>query len=513
MSGETFACVALVITAVAAFMYIVIMGPSRYHRDGIVGRMYFCLLDCPTACCGCFCGICFGCSYRRGRQKWTRCSDHTFRERNWFMVIFYILLVWSVEFLYLFIALPELQVSIWFKLISYGLVMVSEGFYALAVFSDPGIVTSREEKEAQQFAFAAPPAKNKKHKKKRGEENAAASNCGHVTTHTNAHSDTTMGNGEKWRKGKMRQFLLSPEAEARQNRKYIVDGILYAMDGSSVGGNTARNLSSSSSAVSSITTTATGLECSTCHVPRPSRSKHCRLCDYCVRRYDHHCPWINNDVAEGTHRWFLLFIICHAISCLWAAWDMYALMKAFLVQNRAWGWSITLANGLPYFLTPIDYLIILVTYQTIAACLFFFSSMIGLVLLIFGGYQMSFVFDNLTMNDMGKIDDAITFVLSLPSLDEVYREAMNVWQCLEVVAARPPRKLRQLKPPPPEFVPGSRGDKSYRKKVQKMLYSDLKGLFDRGVWNNLVEVFFPYSHERKRDRVGRTEGERRMKYE
>ncbi|RNC30206.1 putative Zinc finger DHHC domain containing transmembrane protein, partial [Trypanosoma cruzi] len=200
--------------------------------------------------------------------------------------------------------------SIWSKLISYGLVMVSEGFYALAVFSDPGIVTSREEKEAQQFAFAAPPAKNKKHKKKRGEENAAASSCDHVTKHTYAHSDTTMGNGEKWRKGKMRQFLLSPEAEARQNRKYIVDGILYAMDGSSVGGNTARNPSSSSSALSSITTTATGLECSTCHVPRPSRSKHCRLCDYCVRRYDHHCPWINNDVAEGTHRWFLLFIIC-----------------------------------------------------------------------------------------------------------------------------------------------------------------------------------------------------------
>lgn len=41
------------------------------------------------------------------------------------------------------------------------------------------------------------------------------------------------------------------------------------------------------------------LICITCRTVKGPRVKHCRHCDRCVFRMDHHCPWINNCVGAG----------------------------------------------------------------------------------------------------------------------------------------------------------------------------------------------------------------------
>ncbi|ORC85991.1 putative Zinc finger DHHC domain containing transmembrane protein [Trypanosoma theileri] len=459
------------------------MGPTRYHRDGVVGQLYRLLMDCPGMCCGCCCGLFFGCSYARGRRKWNRCTEHTFHERNSFMVIFYILLVWSVEFLYLVFALPYLEASLLSKFISIGLVVLSEWFYLLAVCADPGVITAAEEQESQRLFFTNAAEKKRKELNSHLQQKQKSIPSG---------KSLLKGGKEKEEKEKnegKRSFLLSPEAETRQNQKYILDGILYG-----IGNHTVMGLRNGTIGPPQDPAKAIGIMCVTCHVPRPSRSKHCRLCDRCVRRFDHHCPWINNDVAEGTHRWFLLFLVMHAMSCAWASWDLCAIMKGFLVRHRAWGWVLYLGNGRVYHLRLLDYIAILVTHQTLPACLLFFAVMIGLVLWAFWAYQMSFVLYNLTTNDMMKIDTAVDILTSLPSLEAVYREALNVQRQLEMVAARPPRSLqKKLKSPPENVEPNSKADKAYRNGVRKLLLYDLKGLFDRGMWNNLMEVMFPYS--------------------
>ena len=49
--------------------------------------------------------------------------------------------------------------------------------------------------------------------------------------------------------------------------------------------------------------------CPECQVIRTERSRHCNICNRCVDRFDHHCPWINNCVGTKNHGYFFLYII------------------------------------------------------------------------------------------------------------------------------------------------------------------------------------------------------------
>jgi hypothetical protein len=48
--------------------------------------------------------------------------------------------------------------------------------------------------------------------------------------------------------------------------------------------------------------------CPECEVVRTARARHCGVCNKCVDRYDHHCPWINNCVGLKNHNHFMKFI-------------------------------------------------------------------------------------------------------------------------------------------------------------------------------------------------------------
>eukprot|EP00928_Gymnodinium_smaydae_P014634 TRINITY_DN15390_c0_g1_i1.p1 TRINITY_DN15390_c0_g1~~TRINITY_DN15390_c0_g1_i1.p1 ORF type:complete len:447 (+),score=86.86 TRINITY_DN15390_c0_g1_i1:45-1343(+) len=63
--------------------------------------------------------------------------------------------------------------------------------------------------------------------------------------------------------------------------------------------------------------------CKWCRMVQPPRAKHCRDCNCCVLRLDHHCPFLNTCIGQRNYAYFCGFVasVCLLGACvIWGTW-------------------------------------------------------------------------------------------------------------------------------------------------------------------------------------------------
>lgn len=155
--------------------------------------------------------------------------------------------------------------------------------------------------------------------------------------------------------------------------------------------------------------------CSTCAIPKPARSKHCSLCNRCVPLFDHHCIWLNQCVGEQNYRWFLLFLVVHAVVFLYFATLLFYMMISPLYKYQVWNMRVVHpATGVN--LSPMHVMFIYLMQEFKALCfLVLVSSVFGLALLAFLVYHLYLAYSGFTTNETHKWEWA----------NRVYRHAME----------------------------------------------------------------------------------------
>lgn len=76
--------------------------------------------------------------------------------------------------------------------------------------------------------------------------------------------------------------------------------------------------------------------CFTCHHIRPFRSYHCADCVACIRRFDHHCVWVDNCVGLKNQRPFIIFLatLTTALICYFFMFASFCYDTAILASNE-----------------------------------------------------------------------------------------------------------------------------------------------------------------------------------
>lgn len=61
------------------------------------------------------------------------------------------------------------------------------------------------------------------------------------------------------------------------------------------------------------------------------------MCNVCIEKFDHHCIWLNTCVGLHNYKWFLAFMLLHAVITIYGFVAGMQIFRGIITERRLLG--------------------------------------------------------------------------------------------------------------------------------------------------------------------------------